>query len=42
MNRLRARLNELEARHPLAFLLALILACDAVLAVAIFATGAFA
>lgn len=42
MNEFRARLNDIERRHPLAYAVTLILACDVVLFAFISITGAFA
>jgi len=40
--RLRDRLNDIERRHPLAYAVGLVLACDAGIIVAVFTAGAFA
>lgn len=39
---IRARLNDLERRHPLAYAVGLVLACDAGIIAAVFTAGAFA
>lgn len=40
--RIRDRLNEIERRHPVAFAIGIVLACDAVLCVALAIARPFA